>query len=116
MDQPHIKTERRKATINELLDAHVAYMRRKNRASVQTVEQVLDDAKIRLAPSKLFRLIREPAECDEQTELFRVHIPVKGFHCRVTDGRVFATPSNSTFTIPPCSKLLHISASPAKPK
>jgi hypothetical protein len=91
MDQPHIKTERRKATINELLDAHVAYMRRKNRASVQTVEQVLDDAKIRLAPSKLFRLIREPAECDEQTELFRVHIPVKGFHCRVTDGRVFAT-------------------------
>jgi integrase len=42
LDQPHIKTEGRRATINELLDAHLSYMRRKNRASVKDVEAILN--------------------------------------------------------------------------
>lgn len=38
---PHIKTPTRGATVNELLDAHLAYMRRKNRRSAEDVEGVL---------------------------------------------------------------------------
>ncbi len=41
-DQPHIKAPVHKATVNELLDAHLAYMRRKDRKSTKGVEQVLD--------------------------------------------------------------------------
>jgi hypothetical protein len=40
--QPHIVSRARGATVNELLDAHLAYMRRKNRKSTQDVEWVLD--------------------------------------------------------------------------
>ncbi|HTR35449.1 MAG TPA: site-specific integrase [Bryobacteraceae bacterium] len=42
VDQPHVKSPASKATVNELLDAHLAYMRRKGRKSTQGVEQVLD--------------------------------------------------------------------------
>jgi integrase len=41
IDQPHINTPVHKATVNELLDAHLAYMRRKNRRSAEDVEGVL---------------------------------------------------------------------------
>jgi len=41
IDQPHVKTPVPKATVNELLDAHLAYMRRKNRKSAEDVEGVL---------------------------------------------------------------------------
>jgi integrase len=42
IDQPHIKTPVPKTTVNELLDAHLACMRRKDRKSTRGVEQVLD--------------------------------------------------------------------------
>lgn len=38
---PHVKTPARGATVNELLDAHLAYMHRKSRRSAQDVEGVL---------------------------------------------------------------------------
>jgi integrase len=38
---PHIKTPTKGATVNELLDAHLAHMRRQGRKSTQGVEQVL---------------------------------------------------------------------------
>ncbi len=40
-DQPHIKTHVRKTTVNELLDAHLAYMRRKGRKTTHEVENIL---------------------------------------------------------------------------
>src|SRR5580700_11037059 len=40
--QPHIVSKAKGATVNELLDAHLAYMRRKGRKSAQDVEWVLD--------------------------------------------------------------------------
>ena len=39
---PHIHVKGPKASVNELLDAHLAYMRRKNRKSAQDVEWVLN--------------------------------------------------------------------------
>jgi integrase len=41
VEQPHIKTKSKPSSVNELLDAHLAYMRRKNRASAQDVERIL---------------------------------------------------------------------------
>jgi integrase len=41
-DQPHIVSKAKGATVNELLDAHLAHMRRKGRKSAQDVEWVLD--------------------------------------------------------------------------
>ncbi len=41
IDQPHIKTPVAKTTVNELLDAHLAHMRRMGRKSTKGVEQVL---------------------------------------------------------------------------
>jgi len=40
--QPEASTRAKKTTVNELLDAHLAYMRRKNRASVEEVAGQLD--------------------------------------------------------------------------
>lgn len=40
--QPHIVSKAKGATVNELLDAHLAHMRRKGRKSAQDVEWVLD--------------------------------------------------------------------------
>lgn len=40
-DPPHIKTKTKDATVNELLDAHLAYMRRRHRASAQDVEWII---------------------------------------------------------------------------
>jgi integrase len=39
---PHIKTKGPQTTVNELLDAHLAYMRRKGRRSVTDVEAVIN--------------------------------------------------------------------------
>jgi integrase len=41
-DQPHLVSKARGATVNELLDAHLAHMRRKDRKSAQDVEWVLN--------------------------------------------------------------------------
>src|SRR5580693_7917485 len=39
---PHIVSKAKGATVNELLDAHLVYMRRKNRKSAQDVEWILN--------------------------------------------------------------------------
>ena len=41
-DEPHVRAKVKESTVNELLDAHLAYMRQRRRASAQDVEWVMD--------------------------------------------------------------------------